>query len=105
MLIQPYASMVYSGKKKLILGFFSLSECKNQGCYINLNKYIRGYLSLWQKKFRRSVFVFEAFSTLSLSNLSLRKSWLFQRFANRTSPANRAIESCILKLGNMLFDF
>jgi len=65
--IQPYGSMVYSGKKKLILGFFSFLECKNQGYNINLNKYIRGYLSLWQKKFRRSVFVFEAFSPLSLS--------------------------------------
>jgi hypothetical protein len=74
--------MVYSGKKKLILGFFSLSECKNQGYYINLNKYMRGYLSLWQKKFMRSLSVFEAFSPLSLANLSLRKSWLFQRFPN-----------------------
>jgi len=35
MLIQPYESKVYFGKKKLILGFFSLSEWKNQSCYIN----------------------------------------------------------------------
>jgi hypothetical protein len=48
--IQPYAYMVYFGEKKLILDFFSLSECKNQGYNINLNKYIRGYLSLWEKE-------------------------------------------------------
>jgi len=42
--------MVYFGKKKPKMSFFSFLECKNQGCYVNLNKYMQGYLSLWQKE-------------------------------------------------------